>query len=408
METKDRIIKYCDRIIILCLCLLIFCLPFAKAPMQVFNWLAIAVWIIKKAVVYKTIHLPKTKLNKTLFLFFFVCAISALLSINSSLSLKALFTKIFKQILLYFVIVDTVYKKNRFNNILLAISLSAVLIIADSAVQYFRGIDFLRGYTKFGTRLQASFGNPNGFGGWLILIMPILFSILLYKEFIKSNIKKIGIFIIWLALLACLVLTQSRAVWLGFILSFGLLNLYLISIVKMRIKIIFLVIIILLSTAMFFTVSQPIKDRIASIMQIKGSSLFRIQLWEESLSMIKDFPLFGVGLNTYTEAGRIYKKAGGGFYPHNSYLQMAAEIGIIGLCAFLLIILKLFMYGFGILRSTNDKLLLGLFLAIVAFLTQSFFDVNLYALQLATLFWFILGLSMARINMITNTQNIAT
>jgi O-antigen ligase len=87
---------------------------------------------------------------------------------------------------------------------------------------------------------------------------------------------------------------------------------------------------------------------------------------------------------------------------------MAAEIGILGLAIFLWFVFKLFRLGIYAVRETNDSLLLGLLAALLAFLTQSFFDVNLYALQLVTLFWFILGLTMARINILTINKDART
>jgi len=112
----------------------------------------------------------------------------------------------------------------------------------------------------------------------------------------------------------------------------------------------------------------------------------------------------GTGFNTYSKVGPTYARAGGGYYPHNSYLHMAAEIGLIGLACFLWILINLYKSGLRALKKTNDFLLLGLLASITAFLTQSFFDVNFYALQMATLFWFIFGLTLSRISILTNND----
>ncbi|MBL7198377.1 MAG: hypothetical protein ISS47_09810 [Candidatus Omnitrophica bacterium] len=86
-----------------------------------------------------------------------------------------------------------------------------------------------------------------------------------------------------------------------------------------------------------------------------------------------------------------------GTYAHNCYLQMLAEIGIIGLASFLWIIGRLFKSSIRSFKKSRDLLLLGLLAGIIAFLVHSFFDTNLYSLQLSVLFWAMLGLTVARI-----------
>ena len=413
---KKKVIKNCDYIIEYCLYILIFCLPFTKAGMQAFCCLAIFFWLIKKIVgaeipIKKPLKL--TNLNKPLLVFIIVCALSTIVSVDFGLSSKALLTKVIKNAIIIFLVVETINDKRRLRNILTVVIVSTSLIVIDAGIQYFSGRDFLRGFTPLGPRLQASFNNPNGFGGWLIVIMPILLGIIFSKQFMRGITKKIAICVIFVLLLFCLGMSYSRSSWIGFIISFGLIICYSFSLLNIRFKILLVVIILAFLTVVFFTMPQimkertpnflpkAIKDRITSISSIENSSLFRINLWRESLEIIEDFPVFGVGLNTYSNIGPIYAKAGGGYYPHNSYLQMAAEIGAVGLICFLWFILELFRLGLHTLKQTKDSLLLGLLGAIAAFLGQSFFDVNLYALQLATLFWFVLGLTIARIKILT-------
>jgi O-antigen ligase len=143
----------------------------------------------------------------------------------------------------------------------------------------------------------------------------------------------------------------------------------------------------------FIIAPRSINARIKSIAVINVSSWERLNLWRESLSIAEDFPVFGSGLNTYSAIAKEYKITPiGGIYPHNSFLHMLAESGVVGLTAFIILV----GYGMGIalqaLRSTNNSFVLGILAGIVSFLVQSFFDVNLYALQLAIFFWFMLGL----------------
>jgi len=249
--------------------------------------------------------------------------------------------------------------------------------------------------------LQASFGTRNGFGGWLAVMIPLFLGMVVSNQFLLK--VKIGFAGLLILLITSLGLTSSRSAWLGLTLGLLFILCYFFILLNKGFKIASLVLMPLLLIGLFFVLPQTIKTRLDSISRIENSSLLRINLWKESISMIEDFPLFGVGLNAYSKVAPLYSKGEGGYYPHNSYLHMAAEIGLVGLICFLWVMVKLFKLGIHTFKKTKDMLLLGLLGSIVAFLGQSFFDVNLYALQLATLFWFVLGLAVARIKILSAT-----
>jgi len=125
-----------------------------------------------------------------------------------------------------------------------------------------------------------------------------------------------------------------------------------------------------------------------------------MNLWKQSLLIIRDYPLLGSGLNTYSSVVKRYKFfEGGNMYPHNSFLQMASETGLAGLFAFLLVLLIFFKTGLQHLNQKKNPLALGLLAGILAYLVHSFFDTHLYSLQLVVLFWFMLGLTIAVIRL---------
>ena len=131
---------------------------------------------------------------------------------------------------------------------------------------------------------------------------------------------------------------------------------------------------------------------------IKFGGMGRVGFWKEAVSMIKDYPLLGVGLNAYSEVAPRYKVNWGG-YPHNCYLHMAVEIGFLGLLFFLWILGRIFRMALKFLKTTKDSyleaLMLGLISGFGAFLFQSFFDTNFYSVKLGSLMWVIMGLIVA-------------
>ncbi len=396
---KEKIIIYCDRTIEICLYFVIFCLPFAKAGIETFVWTAISVWIIKRLLGYRAQGklglLPSTELNKALGIFIIINALAVVMSCNLGLSIRAFFGKILKFVILYFIVVETINDKKRLRNILLVMIISASLMVADAGVQYFSGRDFLRGFPL--QRLRASFPSANGFGGWLIMFIPIFLGILATKQLngLGSRIKKIALGALVVFMLICLVLTYSRGAWLGFILGLGLIVYYIITILHHKVKMLAYLLVVACLIGIFFITPTIIKERMKSIGDI-NTNLNRTSLWKEAVNIIEDFPVLGSGLNTYSVVARNYKIAeGGGIYPHNSFLQMTAETGLVGLASFVWILIVLFRSGFQTLSRKKNPLVLGILTGILAFLVQSFFDTHLYSLQLVVLFWFMMGMAVA-------------
>jgi len=77
---------------------------------------------------------------------------------------------------------------------------------------------------------------------------------------------------------------------------------------------------------------------------------------------------------------------------------MAAEMGILGLLAFLWILVRFFYIFIVRPRSQQPQeafILVGLAVSLLAFLAHSFVDTHLYSLQLSVLFWYMLGLAVS-------------
>lgn len=62
------------------------------------------------------------------------------------------------------------------------------------------------------------------------------------------------------------------------------------------------------------------------------SLLSRIDAWRDGWHVVRDFPVLGTGLNTYSPAMLVYQKGNPGFHmaqAHNDYLQLLAEGGLV-------------------------------------------------------------------------------
>lgn len=417
MINKNKIIHYCDQAICICLCLLIFCLPFAKAGTETFIWMATFLWIFKRVLGYRAGWLwgmfPKAELNKALAILVAANALSMIFSSHFGLSLRGFFGKELKFLAIYFMVAEVINSRQRLKYLLITIIASAVLVIFDAGVQLFRGIDFLRGYRLDQHTFGASFFAASGFAAWLIIIIPLFIGIIASNIISSAKLKNLLIVTVIVQSLF-LLRTYSRGAWIGSVISIILMFYYLIKNSSSKIKLLYLsVAICLLAVYLFlprsiifnvkdairvkFKFNQTINERMKTIPQTAtGSNFERIRWWEEALRIVKDYPLTGCGLNTYSVVARKYKSfEGGGIYPHNSYLQMAAETGLLGLFAFLWVLFIFFRTGLQYFNQSRDALALGLLTGILAFLVHAIFDTHLYSLQLVVLFWYMTGLTIA-------------
>lgn len=122
---------------------------------------------------------------------------------------------------------------------------------------------------------------------------------------------------------------------------------------------------------------------IASTEDVKAH--VRLRVWKATLHLIADYPVFGCGMGGYESAFAKYNVSVPLFrvdYAHNDYLQLLAELGVVGFCIAMTL-------GFGILAKTvcaiphrsgprHRNLALACAGALAAILIHSLVDFNLY------------------------------
>ncbi len=140
------------------------------------------------------------------------------------------------------------------------------------------------------------------------------------------------------------------------------------------------------------------------------SAVERAAHWLAGVRMFAAHPLLGVGIGNYADAYPAYHPRG--WYDplqhaHNYYINIAAEAGIVGLLAYVLLMVSALWYCWTILWRLRDHLLRGVVLGVLgAFVATSFhnlFDV-LYVHGLAAL----LGLMMALVAVSNRWQGTET
>lgn len=115
------------------------------------------------------------------------------------------------------------------------------------------------------------------------------------------------------------------------------------------------------------------------------SAVMRIGYWKDALGVIREHPLAGVGIGNFNlNVSR---------YAHNSYLQIWAEAGILGLTAFIWIVCVVFKFCFKNLpQSFRGRQTACLLVAGLVFLMHNFFDFTFFLPEIVFVWWVILGL----------------
>ena len=197
-----------------------------------------------------------------------------------------------------------------------------------------RWIDVHR-FGDIGGRVTSLFSNPNILSIYLLLYFPMS----LWSIFLLQSKGRLRFFYAVTAILAalCILFTWSRGAWLGLVLEcFLFLLLYS---KRSRRLLLFLPPLAFVSLPIL---PQSVRGRLFSIGDLGESSIrYRLQTWQGTLRMLGHHPVgIGVGERAWRVIYPHFAVSGtkGVMHAHNVFLQVATEIGVIGLILFLLLL----------------------------------------------------------------------
>jgi O-antigen ligase len=175
------------------------------------------------------------------------------------------------------------------------------------------------------------------------------------------------------------------------------------------------------------TIIYKIKSRISVSQLIQNSYTIksRISNWKFTTLMIKDNPLLGSGIGTYKynslryQARFLEQGQNRSIYPyifaakaHNEYLQLWAELGIVGLGIFIWLIISYFHYGLRFIKRVQNRykqgIIIGLMGAVVAVLIDGIFGFPLHLPATVVLFWLALALTIVTIKSEIGAEEVNT
>lgn len=221
-------------------------------------------------------------------------------------------------IFIYFLVVNLVTTESRLR---MVIWLLVVLTLYLAVTGIYQGITGtgIAGQTMVQGRIRGIgiFSDPNDLCLAFLMVMPFL----VYRIAARKSVGELAIAAVSFGiLLTALFMTNSRGGLLAFAASTGALM------VKRFGKRLGIVLAFVGVAGLFALGPSRMGD-----MSAKGESAYgRVEAWAAGLNMFKSSPLFGVGMNRFTDYHFLVA--------HNSFVHTAAELGMFGLIPWVMII----------------------------------------------------------------------
>jgi putative inorganic carbon (HCO3(-)) transporter len=259
------------------------------------------------------------------------------------------FTDVFVKIVIIFaVMVNTLTTRARLQKVMAAIVIGATFIAIRAVLDYARGVNLIGG-DRIAGAAGGMFGNPNDMALNMVVILPL--GIALALEQGRPALRLLGLVGIPAMLLA-IIFTKSRGGVVGLVVMLAVL-LYLMRRVRPGVA----VAIVVAGLAALPLLPSSFTERITSIVHAEkdatGSREARKTLLREGFQTFLQHPLTGVGFGQFTN----YNPEGreqAWRQTHNAVLQVAADLGIIGVGLFLFVVWHGFRAGAQALKTARD------------------------------------------------------
>lgn len=379
---------------------LIFWLPYSGAVVEVCVCVCFVLWLIKCGTGNTSTFREKTFIPFIIFMLLALC--SALLSTMKNQSVHGLITKTFEWFVIFYLLIENVKTRKQVYIMLGILLFTGMAVALDAVAQYFflsEDIFFRRKLINF--RATGPFQFANSLAAFLTVLTSMLVSMVFVKK--CSRRYRVGLIFVLLIFVVALTVTYSRSAWISVILG-SIIGIHLNR--PWMTKFILLLLCVTAIGAVYYSNNSYFTSRL-NVRKLQKSFEWRVNLWQDTLKMVKHKPVLGHGPNTFMKEFQKYRrKADNKYeynpsYAHNCYLQMIAEWGILGFgafCGFVWIVFKEIRgrcIAFKDNVSFDIGVYFGLLAGICAFLIHSASDVNFYSLQLSVYLWYALGLLIA-------------
>lgn len=256
---------------------------------------------------------------------------------------------------------------------------------------------------------------PNMLGGFFVSYMFIIVAFLL------MHYKTIKYYLLTFPITTCIygvLVTFSRGAYLGLAVGFWTISYF-------RNKILWVLLTIYLISAYLNPHLLPPGMRYRLVEstfnptiydtgiedQLEGSARTRLVVWRGALDIIKDYPIFGVGYGLFPYVIPYYAPTENKLLDaHNTYIIIAAEMGIPALIMFLIIFFILIKNARYLYRKSKDPFMrtlgLGVLAGIFGLMVVNMFGSRMNSEEVSGYFWILAGLVMRAVIIEKNSHKV--
>lgn len=269
------------------------------------------------------------------------------IALSSKDSQDMLFDVFLKVVIIFAVMINVLNTRERLRSILKVVVFCGTGLALYAIYSYLQGHIIVTGsklVVRIAGLVEGMFGNPNDLATGLAILVPISVALAMTR----SGMARVAFFACTLALVSGIVVTFSRGGFLGLV-AMGAVLLWKVG---RRNR---------LMTAFAFCVMLGVflammpggyASRLTTILNIEedptGSAQARRELLNRGLSLAVNHPVIGLGMGNF-HIYSIQEQVA-----HNSYLEIAAELGLAGLVAYLILIFAPLRSLRRIERETKD------------------------------------------------------
>ena len=375
-----RNIQILDKMLVTTLFVFVAFSMFSISITQIAGGLGGLLWIVRTHLTgtWKEQHWPMA-------IPFIVFVLACLVAVGNAYDVSYSFESLKKllEILIFFWVVNCV-RDNRLRD-----SLSLTLIAFATLAGLYGFYQAWRGGITLLTRVEGTMSVYMTFAGILMMVGLHTFGRVIFRKPTQP-----WLWVPFGIISVCLLFTLTRQAWFGFFTGMVLL-LYV-----WRKK--YLLLIPVLIATLILVSPVEIKLRLKSMVSGKDTTFaIRKALWQGGWNVFKDYPLTGCGFRCMDLVVKQYPDPTGhiAYYRgmHNNFIQLAVDTGILGLSAWLGILVCFFRLLHKRISSLEGEpseqwVLWGSLASVVAFLAGGCFESNYYDSEVAMVLFFLMAL----------------
>jgi len=338
-------------------------------------------WFVRTAIHKELGLVIRTSINRHIFFYIIVTAVATALGMMAGrVEIKTGFffvLKYFEFFVIYFMVANYLSSEKQVRNFLIAILITAAIVSLNALRQ-------IPGGGRISAPFEGESGEPNTFGGYLMLIMAITMALVFTRNSVSPRAKAV-LLILGLLLFASLLFTLSRSSWVAIIPTYLVFMLF--SDWRRQLVTILVVFLIVGPLIMPDAVRKRVKytfsKHYSSVhigkLSFDSSTSARLKSWKYALKDFARKPVLGYGVTGYK-------------FIDAQYFRVLVESGLVGMVAFLWLLLSVLKFGLSHykleVRPLRRALYLGLIAGLVAMMAHSIGANTFIIVRIMEPFWF--------------------